>query len=136
MSLNRKIPKILIALLFIVFVAFLAWMALRGQTNSSKPPSTFTVVPTNPRFVVKIPEKALLKNYVTVSVEAAPGTKCRLTFVPPSGGVQTTDKIADKNGLCEWRWKLEESQGKGYGRLIFTINGISETHFLEIHSAF
>ena len=73
---------------------------------------------------------------MVVSVGASPRTNCRLTYVPPSGEVQVMDIMADINGLCEWRWKIEEAQGKGSGRLIFTIDGISETHFMEIRSAF
>jgi hypothetical protein len=38
--------------------------------------------------------------------------------------------------LCEWRWKLEESYGEGHGRLIFTINGVSDTHFINIRKGF
>jgi hypothetical protein len=46
------------------------------------------------------------------------------------------DTTADTSGLCEWRWKIDVAQGKGAGRLIFTINGVSETHFMEIRSNF
>jgi hypothetical protein len=85
---------------------------------------------------VTIPQKALWRNYVTVSVEATPGTKCELTFVPPLGKTHQTDTTANASGLCVWNWKIDETEGKGNGRLIFTIDGISETHFLEIRSAF
>lgn len=89
-----------------------------------------------PHFKVTIPQKAILKNYVTVSVEAPQGTLCELTFIPASGETQVMNTIANANGLCEWRWKLEESYGKGNARLIFTINGVSDTHFIEIRSNF
>ena len=142
MSPTRKTPKILIALLLVTVVAFLAWAVLHGQSNSSslstptvQSPSTSTVIP-DTRFVVNIPQKALMKNYVTVSVEAPPRTKCKLTYIPPSGNIHQTDTTADTSGLCVWNWKVEESEGKGNGRLIFTIGGISETHFIEIRSNF
>lgn len=89
-----------------------------------------------PHFNVDIPQKALLKNYVTVSVEAPAGTACELTFIPASGEAQVMNATANSEGICTWRWKLEESYGKGNARLIFTINGVSDTHFLEILSEF
>jgi hypothetical protein len=46
------------------------------------------------------------------------------------------DITADSDGLCKWQWKIEEADGKGSGRLIFTIDGVSETHFIEVRSAF
>jgi hypothetical protein len=135
MSPTQKIAKILIALLLAVFVTFLAWVVLRGQTNTSQLPSAPTGFP-YADFAVHIPQKALLRNYVTVSVEATPGTNCKLTYIPPSGEIHQMDTIANTRGLCEWRWKVEESQGKGAGRLIFTIDGASDTHFMEILSGF
>ena len=35
-----------------------------------------------------------------------------------------------------WMWRLEESYGKGDGRLIFTINGVSDTHFIQVFKEF
>ena len=87
-------------------------------------------------YTVTIPDKALIKNYLTVSLETDPGTECKLTFIPPSGGMHEMDTVANTDGVCEWRWKLEESYGKGHGRLIFTINGVSDTHFIDIRSGF
>jgi hypothetical protein len=87
-------------------------------------------------FTVNIPQKALMKNYVTVSAEAPPGTTCELIYVPPSGNIHQTETLADASGLCTWRWKVEESEGKGNGRLIFVIGETSETHFIEIRSSF
>ena len=127
--------KTLITLLLLIFVIFSAWAVLRGQSHSSQPQNTPTITP-NPGFVLNLPQKALMKNYVTVSAEAPPGTKCELIYIPPSGTTHKTDTIADADGLCVWKWKVEESEGKGDGRLIFTIGGISETHFIEIHSSF
>jgi len=127
--------KFLITLLLLIFVTFSAWAVLRGQSKSSQPPITPTITP-NPGFVLNIPQKALMKNYVTVSAEAPPGTKCELIYVPPSGATHQTDTIADASGQCVWKWKVEESEGKGDGRLIFTIGNSSETHFIEIHSGF
>lgn len=91
---------------------------------------------TDPDFTVNIPGQALLMNYLTVSVEAKPGTTCRLTFIPPSGEVSVMDTTASTNGLCEWRWKLDGNIGRGHGRLIFTINGVSDTHFIDIRPEF
>lgn len=142
MSSTRKLQKILLALFVMTVVASLIWV-LRGQVNSSQPLNTLTVkTPSTPTditdtgFVVNIPQKALWKNYVTVSAEASSGTKCGLIYIPPSGNIHQTDTIADTSGLCVWNWKIEEAEGKGNGRLIFTIEDISETHFMEIRSGF
>jgi hypothetical protein len=69
---------------------------------------------------------------VTVSVKAETGTSCNLIFIPASGETLDMNTVANENGECVWRWKLEESYKKGTARLIFTINGISETRFLQI----
>jgi len=123
-----------LAILFIISLVILsAQIAAQVINTGPNPPSTPTITP-EPGFVVDIPQKAFLKNYVVVSAQAAPGTKCELMFVPASGEIQKMDAVADENGKCTWRWKLEESQGKGNGRLIFTIGGKSETHFIEIQS--
>ena len=113
-------------------MVFLAFQKESVPVEFQRQPTTTPA----PHFTVNIPQKALLKNYVTVSVEALEGTACELTFVPASGETQVMDTTANSDGLCEWRWKLEESYGKGHARLIFTINGVSDTHFLEILSAF
>jgi hypothetical protein len=137
MSLIRKTPVIF---LVIAFSVFLAWAVLRKQPTPpqpvpSKPPNTAVAVPTK-SFVVNLPDKALLRNYVEVSVHANPGTTCKLTYIPPAGQTRQTTAIADANGLCVWKWQIDASDGKGNARLIFTINGISETHFLEMRSSF
>jgi len=136
MSLSPKTTKALIALLMISVVAFLARAYLQGQSNSSQPPSTTIIAPNtaapHTSFKVNIPQKALIKNYVTVSVEAPSGTNCKLIYISPSGETRQTDTISDESGLCVWKWKIGESEKRGTGRLIFTIGSISETHFLEI----
>ncbi len=135
MSPMRKISKGLIALFLMGFVALVVLFVFQSQTKSSLPPSTPTAFPEK-SFAVNIPQKALFKNYVTVSAEAAPGTSCELTYIPPSGDASAMDTIANENGICSWRWKIDETKGKGAGRLIFTIEGVSETHFIEIRSSF
>ena len=87
-------------------------------------------------FKVTIPQKALHKNKITVSVEAASGTECELTYISPSGDISYMDAVADINGLCTWTWKVDETKGRGTGRLIFTIDGRSETHFIEVRASF
>jgi hypothetical protein len=114
-----------------LFLMALTACAPLGAAISPTPIRALTVTQT-PRFTVTIPQKALWKNYVTVSAEASPGTSCELTYVSPSGEIQTFITVANPDSLCVWRWKIEETQGKGSGRLIFTIDGVSETHFIEI----
>lgn len=134
MARKNLIAKISLVLTFLASFFFF-WFHLQGQTNTSQPPGTPTVV-LKAGLKLNIPSKALWKNYVFVSAETDPETNCRLTYVPPAGEVQVMDVTADTSGLCEWRWRVEEAQGKGSGRLIFTINGVSETHFIEIRSSF
>jgi hypothetical protein len=129
---NKKI--ITIAIIVFLLVGF-AWVISQVQRNIPQPASTPTATP-DASFIVHIPQKALWKNYVTVAMEAPAGTSCRLTYIAPSGATRQTDTTAKVNGLCEWRWKIEEAEGKGHGRLIFTIGEFSQTHFLEILSSF
>jgi hypothetical protein len=126
------LPKFLTWLLGVILVVLLGWALFQGKTGDARFPST----PTAADFKLNIPQKALWRNYLIVSAEAASGTDCRLIYVPPSGVVKVMEVTADASGLCEWRWKIEEADGKGSGRLIFTVDGVSETHFIEIRSAF
>ena len=131
----KKNVKVLTIILLVSVVAFSLILINQTKPNTTTIPSTAT--PTSPpNFEVTIPSKALLKNSVTVSVKAETGTSCNLIFIPASGEMQSMDTIADENGECVWRWKLEESYERGSARLIFTINGMSETHFLPILPGF
>jgi hypothetical protein len=117
-------------------MVLVTWGFLSGRSTPVQPtqiPATETPLPP---FVLHIPEKALWKNYLQVSAETSAGTSCRLTYVPPMGTTKQMDTKADENGLCTWRWKISEEEGKGPARLIFTINGTSETHFIEIRRSF
>ena len=132
---TKSALKILTVLLVGVVSIFLIQIVLRGNLNA--PPTTVTPTDTpEADFTVDIPQKALWQNYFNVSAEAAPGTACDLLYVPPAGESQEMSSVADEDGQCTRRWKIEESQGKGNGRLIITINGKSETHFFEIRSSF
>lgn len=131
----RKITITLCSALLVVLIIFL--FQNRKTTVVVQP----LLTPALPAFEdadyrVTIPDKALIKNYLTVSLETTPGTACILTFIPPSGNMREMETIADSNGQCTWRWKLEEADGKGHGRLIFTINGVSDTHFIDIRQGF
>ncbi|HND47759.1 MAG TPA: hypothetical protein PLL95_04325 [Anaerolineales bacterium] len=117
-------------LIFMVGILFIS--ACSNELNTPTPVATENV----PTFNVQIPDKALLKNYLVVSLETEPNTTCELTYIAPKGQKLHMIETADKNGICEWRWKLEESDGRGHGRLIFTINGVSETHFIDIRPGF
>ncbi len=128
------------------FFLFLFFLAIGVTSVSISPPNlptrssiTETLTPPltpKPNFQVHIPSKALLKNYVTVSVKAESGARCNLIFIPASGEMLNMNTIADENNECVWRWKLEESYGRGSARLIFTIDGMSQTHFLQIFPEF
>ena len=123
----------------LVVLLFSAFTLLLSACASSKSETIPTPIATkNPYadFNVHIPQKALLRNYLNVAVEAEPGTACTLTYVPPSGESMQMEAIADSDGLCEWRWKIEESHRAGDARLIFTINGASDTHYIQIFKEF
>ena len=135
MKSKQTIQKLLMTVILIAALTLMVFLAFQKESVPIQPRKHVTETPI-PHFNVTIPQKALLKNYVTVSVEAPEGTPCELTFIPASGETQVMNTTANAEGLCEWRWKLEETYGKGNARLIFTINGFSDTHFLEILSEF
>ena len=87
-------------------------------------------------FIVNIPQRGYFKSKVNITVEAPQGTACELAFITPDGIESEADglgmTVADDSGLCSWDFVIEEASRKGSGRLIFYINGISETHFIEI----
>lgn len=127
-----------ITIFFLIILAFSIFNSklTTRKKETENTPATIPSSTSQPNFEVTIPSKALLKNYVTVSVKAETGTSCNLIFIPASGETLDMNTIAGKNGECVWRWKLEESYKKGTARLIFTINQISETHFLQILESF
>lgn len=135
MRLTYIIPRILTILVIILLVIISTLIVMGGIKTYSKQINVPTA-PLEAGFVLDIPQKALLKNYVVVAAQTTPGTNCELVFIPPSGEIQKMDAVADDHGRCIWRWKLDESFGKGYGRLILTIGEKSETHFFEIRSSF
>jgi hypothetical protein len=59
-----------------------------------------------------------------------------LSYITPAGTISETDGLglttADSDGICSWIWKIGEAKKKGAGRVIVTINGVSETHFIEV----
>jgi hypothetical protein len=122
-----------VVLIFIGSILLLLFIFWPSSPTSNPIQVTPPASPTpRPKFEVTLPSKGLLKNYVTVSVKAETGTSCNLIFIPASGDMLDMDTIANEKGECIWRWKLEESYKKGTARLIFTINGISDTRFLQI----
>ena len=100
--------------------AFLFIAVSCSQSTIPSPKNTPTIVD-DKGFVVNVPQKALFNNYVSVSVEATPRTRCELTYISPSGDISQMDTIANTSGMCLWKWKVDETKGKGDGRLIFTI---------------
>jgi len=120
----------------LTLIAMLLWLIRAEQRFIQQVPTTPTPLIEEASFQLEIPPKALWRNYVTVSAEATPGTTCELILVTPSGQTLQMDSQADATGTCTWRWKVEEAYGKGNGRLIFTIDGKSETRFIEIRSSF
>jgi hypothetical protein len=105
-TIKKSVKKLTIILLVSVFAFSLI---LINQTKPNTTTIPLTATPTSPpNFEVTIPSKALLKNYVTVSVKAETGTSCNLIFIPASGETLNMDTIADENGECVLRWKLEE----------------------------
>jgi hypothetical protein len=121
----------------LLFWTILIWIVLTAcsSTPVQSTPAYSTETPFAP-FTLNIPDKALWNNYLIISAETTAGTTCRLIYVPPMGTTQEMDTTADENGLCSWRWKISDQEGKGPGRLIFTIDGRSETHFIEIRRSF
>jgi hypothetical protein len=136
MNLIKSSKGKLIISLLLIFLALTVW----GTILMKPMPTQLTqIVPSEtsfPPFKVNIPDKALWRNYLHVSVEAPTGTSCRLTYIAPMGATQLLDETANESGLCEWRLKISEEEGKGHSRLIFTINGVSETHFIDVRDSF
>jgi hypothetical protein len=132
---TKTILKILFVLLILTLGISLIQIILGEEPYASKTPLTPTDTP-QVSFNVDIPQKGLWQNYFYVLANAPPGTTCVLLYIPPAGESQEMSSVAYEDGQCKWRWKIEESQGKGNGRLIITIDGRSETHFFEIRSSF
>jgi hypothetical protein len=134
MSSYRSSKKFLAVFPILMLIALAACEPMQSVTVQIT-----EVIPTGtalPPFKINIPDKALWRNYLNLSLEAPAGTTCMLTYIAPMGATQQIDAIADENGLCQWRLKISEDEGKGHSRLIFTVNGISETHFIDVRPNF
>ena len=138
MSKSSRLAKPVLNILLVLFafaaIALLIWLIRGEQRRFLQSTAVATPSPEETIFRLEIPQKALWKNYVTVSAEAVPGTICELLYIPPSGETQQMSSMADINGECAWKWKIEEAHGKGNGRLIFTIDGKSETIPVKSHT--
>jgi hypothetical protein len=122
--------------LSLILIALAAWGLTLMKPGSAQLTQIIPTKTSLPPFKVNIPDKALWRNYLHVSVEVPAGTSCRLTYIAPMGATQLLDETADESGLCQWRLKISEEEGKGHSRLIFTIDGISETHFIDVRPNF
>ena len=81
-----------------------------------------------------------MRSKTIISAEAPTGTDCELIFITPDG-VDSQEQglgkiIADKNGLCTWNFVIEHSERRGSARLLIYIDGVGETHFMEIRRAY
>lgn len=132
---TKNILKYLAVMLVLTLGISLIQVILREEQYASQTPVMPTGTP-EVSFHADIPQKALWQNYFYVSANAPPGTTCDLLYIPPAGESQEMSSVANEDGQCKWRWKIDKSQGKGNGRLILTIDGRSETHFFEIRSSF
>ncbi|GAB4496600.1 MAG: hypothetical protein OHK003_02240 [Anaerolineales bacterium] len=109
-----KPGQTIVFFLFFSTIILLSAISVIHQKQASEAlPTSTPLLFIDAEFTVNIPDKALIKNYLTVSLETDPDTACKLTFIPPSGAVREMETIADTNGLCEWRWKIEETDGRG-----------------------
>ena len=133
---NNRVQLIIICtIIILLFTIFY----VHGQEQKFISPNTLTVT-VNEGFVVELPQIAYWNSKVAVSVEAQPGTRCKLSYINPAGNLTEADglgvTIANTDGLCTWMWKIDEAGRKGSGRVIVRVGETSETHFIEIRSGY
>ncbi len=85
---------------------------------------------------IVIPSQAYPKDEILISVRAAPGTVCTLTYVTPSGiesqaqGVGPT--TANPEGKCVWYLNIGWNTNPGIGSLTISANGQTQQYPIEI----
>jgi hypothetical protein len=140
---SKRVIPFIVGLIILGALAVIFWQSESSKSgsavvysetiNTSPTPQS---LPTRVKFKVNLPQKAFTNSNVTVSVEAQPGTNCGITYVAPTGETNEAeglgDTMANENGMCTWTWRIGEVKQKGAGRVIISIGGISETHFIEI----
>ena len=118
------------------FLLFLWATLLLASSCTSQPQHAST----QEGFTVHIPQRGYMRSKTTIEVEAPPDTECELIFISPSGedsqqaGLGAT--TADENGRCTWNFVIEEAERKYDARLLIYVDGVSETHFMEIRKAY
>jgi hypothetical protein len=107
------------------------------------PTPTHTAVPTDtptptpgPFQFAQLPAEIKVGSDVTVSLQAPPGAVCLLEFYTPDGNRSTAkglgQTVANSQGRCSWEWHVSGNTGAGGGRLVVSMNGITETHEVEV----
>ena len=104
------------------------------------PPPPTVAIPTETGFAVTIPQRGYMRSKTTISVEAVPGAVCELIFISSNGGHSNAEGLglttANEMGLCSWSFVIEEAERKYDARLLIYVDGVSETHFMEIRKGY
>lgn len=96
-----------------------------SQVTSASPAPTFRVIKLT--FVVKH------GNYATVVINTKPGSTCILRYRSPRGrfvrkGPFNKADLANKKGMCRWKWKIGRGSVLGSGEVIISVNGVEKTY--------
>ncbi len=104
-------------------------------TSTSIPTDTPTPTP-GPFQFIQLPKQIRVGNDVTVNLQAPPGAVCFLEFYTPDGNLSTAkglgQAVANSQGRCSWEWHVSGNTGAGGGKLVISMNGITETHEVEV----
>lgn len=107
--------------------------------NTPKPAYTPLFTPTytpGPFLFIKLPQKVIPGDNVTLVVQALKDTSCHLDYFTPKGNLSSASGLGsvspDSRGQCTWEWHIRADTSPGIGKLVIQINDLKETHEIEI----
>jgi hypothetical protein len=73
-----------------------------------------------------------------IEIKTSPGGRCTINYIDTAGDPVELDSltplVADENGLCAWRWTIDENTQPGSGSVFVTAGGVAATYLLQVQS--
>lgn len=127
--------KRILAILILLTLVF-PTMAQAAPMPATSQPAIAAVATTAGVKIIQFTKEVRRGGNASLKIQTAPGSKCSLSYRTPAGTASTARglgaKVADKKGVCLWKWKISPSTRPGTGTLTLTVNGVARTYPIKI----
>jgi len=120
-----------------ILLTLAIWPAFSQSTQPDQPVSQPTTQPDQPAKIKFVNVNgASPGRHASVTIQTAPGAKCSIEYITPSGRRSTaaglTDQVADADGKITWTWLIGARTKPGTGKVIVTGEGTSSSTDITI----